>query len=161
MRRFWTNQQHNLIFMLAQAGLNDDAIRQALETDPILLEATDIDVTEYDGIAMVHFCRSRWEASGFESQPNVVMDNRLSYHPLVRLACEPPAVDRRYSCIAELTFNAGTQTATLTMLHFDEMGPIPQGTNISLEKQKFVEHPLLADFVNETRPQPQEVVCSP
>ena len=151
--------------MLAQAGLTDEAIRAATATDPIMLRGVDLDVTEYQGLPVIFLCRSRWTAAGFHERVVAKESDELTHSPLVRAFCPLPRPDARYACEAELSFDGAMNSATLAITLFNRSGAIPNGTNVSLDSRKLVEHewtPAVAAVAPPvTHSTPLEPVCSP
>ncbi len=141
-QRFFTNQQHKLSYLLAEAGLTDAALHEATINDPILLNARDIDVVECEGLPAIIFCRSHWRAAGYERRTIINKSHELSHFPLVRVLCALPQHDSRYACEAELSYDEKTHAATLSITRFLERADIPHNTNVSLDSLKHVEHEL-------------------
>ena len=161
MRRFYTNQQPILAYVLAEAGLTDKDIRAADPGKPIVLSARDIDVTCHEGLPVIHFCRSHWTVKGAVRRAIEQEADELTYKPLVRLACGLPSIDTRYGCRAELTFDERTEAATLTILEFLKPHSIPNGTNIQFDSCVLVEHdPPGAVTGEDANATTEELVCA-
>lgn len=135
---YFTNQQQNLVYFLAQAGVTDAMLWQATVENPIVLHGNDIDVTEHQGLSMYHFCRSIWSIPDVERR-EIKAHDRLSHHPLVRLMEEEPRSDRRYDVVASLHFDHERRAAILLIGTFDNPRSIPTEISLQLEGERLIE----------------------
>lgn len=135
---YFTNQQQNLVYFLAQAGVTDAMLRQATVENPIVLHGNDIDVTTHQGLSMHHFCRSVWELPGVERR-EIKAHQRLSHHPLIRLMEEVERRERRYDVITSLYFDHERRAAILLICEFQNPRDIPKEINIQLEGERLIE----------------------
>lgn len=162
MQRFHTNQASNLPYLLAEAGLTDEEITNSSRKNPQRLVASDIDVTCHQGLPAIHFCRSQWSMDG-RKRREIKQHDRLTFHPLVRLACDLPETDTRYTCFVDVFFDDTHAAAVLLITEFSKPSSIPGSMNMRLDDGVFVEQTLdYAAASEQTTEELQvEAVCSP
>lgn len=156
---YFTNQQQNLVYFLAQAGITDVLLRQATMETPIAVDGIDLDVTAHAGLSMIHFCRSTWSTGGTERRV-IKAHHRLTHHPLVRLMEEPPKHQRRYDVAADLFFDGSKRAAILLIKTFDNPRELPAGINFQLEGEKLIENVDVPFFAHPSRHIRHELACS-
>lgn len=123
-----TNQRGRLQWKIAETGVPRSALLATKKDDPIMLRGSTIDVMRYDGGTLVHFCRSSWQANGFERLGAEHYEDLSRFS--INFLCPVPEYGIRYAVDAELYFNG--RRPVLAITQFANPEPIPADTTFLL-----------------------------